>query len=358
MWQFVPIAFQARPLPRHVLYWHLPLHTLSVLLMVFGFLANRFDIVAYGGLSLLLVTLAYGFLVFAALRQARNRTAVWEQVGWPLFILPIVMILGIVLAFGTINGSNQWLTTHGGIGLLGFWMLMVIILSYKFFPMFALSHGYEVSAKRVVRIYVLGLLLLLSGIWLHDASHGWRPVLTLSGFLGGCLMLVALLLFTRDSSRILKARKRKRLAPSLIAALVSTAVLLVATTAAIVAMCLQMGTWSVAITYVMLFGGLVPLFIAYLHKIVPFLRFEYRYSYASDRKTAPALDDMVQRIPFVWGMSIYASASLLGLFTLLLDHAAEGYGWEILIGVAQAIGLLLVSLGLLHILRIGGARPM
>ncbi|MCY0900621.1 MAG: hypothetical protein OWU32_00360 [Firmicutes bacterium] len=357
LWQFVPIAFQARPLPRHVLYWHLPTHTLSVLFMSYGFLTHNFDIVAVGGSCLMLVTLAYGTFLVVSLRHARNRTPVFSQLGWPLLFLPVIMFIGILLAAGMISGSNQWLATHAVIGLFGFWALLVIILSYKFFPMFALSHGYQASPQRVVRLYLAGLVLLILGIWSPEHVTQFVSPLHLLGLLGAVISLIAELLFVRDASHILRARKRKRLAPALSAAICSTVIVLTATTAAIVSTSLHLGGAPVPIAYAFLIGGLIPLLLSYLHKIVPFLRFEFRFSHAPDRKAAPALDDMVQRIPFVVGMSAYGVASALSFLLLCFGDANMVRAWGSRVGLVQALGVMIIGYGLLRILRLGGPRP-
>lgn len=357
LWQFVPIAFQARPLPRHVLYWHLPIHTLAVLIMIYGFLYNKWKLVSVGGSCLLLVTLAYGVFLMASLRHARNRTPVFNQVGWPLLFLPIAMLVGILLATGGISGTNQWLATHAVIGVLGFWTLLVIVLSYKFFPMFALSHGYRVSAQRVVRLYLAGLILLISGIW--SPTHGAYFVspLYLLGLLGGVIVLIAELLFVRDAVHILQARKKKRISPPLIGALCSTAIVQIATTAAMVSLAFHLSGAVVPIAYAYLVGGLVPLVLSYVHKIIPFLRFEYRFSHAPDRKTAPPLDDMVPRMPSALGMTIYVIASAFGFVLLCFGNMTIIRASDGLIGFVQALGVIMIGYGLLRILRLGGPRP-
>jgi len=348
---------QAMSMSTKNVYWHLPIHTLSVLLMIYGFLANTLNIVTVGGSCLLLDTLAYGALLAASLRHARNRTPVFSQVGWPLLFLPIAMLAGILLATGMIGGSNQWLATHAVIGLIGFWALLVIVLSYKFFPMFALSHGYQVSAQRVVRLYLAGLVLLISGIWSPAHVAHFVSPLYLLGLFGGVTVTIAELLFVRDASHILQARKRKRISPALIGALCSTVIVLIATTTAIVSISFRLSGAAVPIAYALIIGGLIPLLLSYLHKIVPFLRFEYRFSHASDRKTAPALDDMVQSIPWTLGISVYGVGSVLGLLWLCFDDITMIREWDLLVGLVQALGVMIISYGLLRILRLGGTRP-
>lgn len=360
LWQFVPIAFQAQPLPRHLLYWHLPLHTLSVLTMVIGFILGKFPIVAWGGTCLLVVTMAYGRFLVASLRKARNKTPIFAQLGLPVLLLPVVMITGILMATGIIEGTPEWLATHAMIGLLGFWATLVMVLSYKFFPMFALSHGYTVTPHRVVRIFLIGLALLVTGVWSGAPSTVNRDVLSWVGVLGGLLALIAQAIFVRDSFRIVRARKRKRIAPALLSAFAATAILLGASMSGIVALAFHLASEVVAIAYLFLVGGLIPLLLSYLHKIIPFLRFEYRFSHAPDRRTAPALDDMVQRVPFAMGMGIYGGASLLSwLWICISVSSVHVYAlWlGLLLGVIQALGVAIVGWGLMRTASIGGPRP-
>lgn len=356
LWQFIPIAFQAPPLSRRVLYWHLPTHTISVLLMVLGFIQSQWNIVAWGGSLLLLITIVYGTYLFAHLRRARNQTAVHKLMAFPLISLPIVMFVGLLLATHRVAGSNLWLVTHATLGFFGFWISLVMVISYKFIPMFSLSHGYRVIPHFVMRLYFISLTLLLVA--------GLLPLLHISPlfsralqWIGASLNAVSLTLFVRDSVRILQARKRRRIAFPLIAALLSSSFLILS---ALLALAVFSGWIHISVTliaYLMILGGLFPLQLAYMHKIIPFLRYEYRYSHAPDRKSAPRLDDMVQKDNAKRGSIMYAAGFLISFSLILIQPRALSEPVSIILGLLQIGGILSVITGFVKTLQSGGVRP-
>ncbi len=355
LYQVVPIAFQAPPIDRHVAKWHLPTHTGSVLVMVIGFLLNRWPVVAVGGSILFAVTVVFGGHVLRSYRRARNPTTVHQQLLLPFISIVIVMILGIMMASGWGDPENRLLLTHALLGLFGFWLGLVMIVSYKFVPMFSLSHGYKVSVQVTVRLYYAGIGLFLIA--------GFAP-LRLDPFVrdgGALLCAAAVVLFALDMRRILAARKRKRIIPALRYALIATVLILMGALVLLTTLLNGDMVWIAPGSYLALFGGFIALALSYAQKIVPFLWFEYRFSHSPDRKAAPALDDMMPKKPVAIGMFLYF-LSVLGGVVLLLpigppsgNRVGETIG--LLIGIIACSGSGSLFYSLTRVLMIGGRRP-
>ncbi len=354
LYQVVPIAFQAPPIGRHVATWHLPTHTGSVLLMVTGFLMNRWLIVAVGGSILFAATVVFGAYVVQSYRKARNPTAVHQQLLLPFVSLVMVMILGIMMASGWSDPENRLLLTHVLLGTFGFWLGLIMTISYKFVPMFSLSHGYKVAISVTVRLYYAGVGLFLAAAFaplrlsslLHDGS--------------ALLCGAAVILFALDMRRILRARKRKRIVPALGYALIATALMLTGASVLLATLVSGAMIWIAPGSYLLLFGGCIALVLSYVQKIVPFLWFEYRFSHSPDRKNAPALDDMMPKKSVAAGMFLYF-LSVLGGFILLLPISPSlgrgvGDAAGLVIGFIGTSGSVLMFYSMVRVLKIGGRR--
>jgi hypothetical protein len=350
LYQIVPIAFQAPPLPRHVLFWHLPAHIISVLTMVAGFLSSRWLAVGCGGTLLLIAAAAYFVLLVRSYRQARNRTSVHRGLVWPFLALGIVLLIGLYQAFFPAGVNPSVILSHVLTGGIAFWGGLVLVISYKLVPMFAISHGYRASLARTAGMYFIGVLLLLASAWAEDAQIA--RVLADSGAI---LVLAALVSYAVDMTAIVRARKRSRLVLPLYDAFAAMAGFAAGLAWMMAAVLSGRFGWLYPAAYLFGFGGLLPLIYAYMQKIVPFLWFEYRFSKRPERKTAPLIDDMVPRHLAQTGVILYFAGMLGGLAALLAGGDAAKWSPERWASAAgMTLGSLLLFLALRRVLSIGG----
>jgi hypothetical protein len=361
LYQVVPIAFQAPPMPRHVFFWHLPIHICSVLLMIYGFLTFHMSFVATGGLALCIGAILYLFILQSHYRKARNKTFVHRGLSFPVVSLVLVILIGLWQAAFPETVSFQLVFTHALIGGLAFWGGLVLVISYKFIPMFALSHGYKASLPRAKWLYFSGLLAIILGEWILPISKDVHSIGQLTIILGCISGALGILSFAMDVSNILRAKKRKRMVNPMREALAALSFILCGQLLMFLAILLNDIWLTILSVYLFAFGGLVPLIMAYMQKIVPFLWFEYRFSKRPERKTAPLLDDMVPKQLSKIAIILYFSGMGCGLIILLTIRFIHDSGLNLLIRIlpgsimAASIGLLFISLR--HVLTIGGPRP-
>ncbi|MBX5436970.1 MAG: hypothetical protein IRZ33_07110 [Alicyclobacillaceae bacterium] len=352
LYQIVTIAFQAPPVPRHVLFWHLPLHIAATLAMAAGFLTYRWSLVSGGGGLLVAGALAYLALVGRTWMRARNRTFVHRGLILPFLSLWLTVSVGLFQALCPGRVNEAVLRTHAAAGGFAFWTGLVMVLSYKLIPMFAISHGYKASLPRSAGLYYTGVVSLLVAGWLPPG-----PGRGLTGA-GSLLMLAGLASFLIDVAAIVRARKRQRMVPPVRYALAAT------TCTALGQAWMAAAVWSrhaallVPGAYLMTFGGLLPLMFAYMQKIVPFLWFEYRFSKRPERKTAPLIDDMVPRPAAAAGMVLWAAGVIAGMAALLVPAGGrllDGLAVASAVGLCAGVSVLFAALR--HVLTIGGPRP-
>ncbi|MCL6442514.1 MAG: hypothetical protein K6T83_03455 [Alicyclobacillus sp.] len=353
LYQIVPIAFQAPPIPRHVLYWHLPLHVISVIVTVAGFLLIRFDVVAIGGGLLVCSAVAYFVLIARSYIRARNKTSVHKALSVPFTSLWLVILVGMFQAMFPGRVNQSVLLTHVLLGGFAFWGGLVLVFTYKLVPMFAISHGYKASLPRSAVLYFIGILLLISATWLP--GDGIQTVVTDAG---GALVLIALLSYTVDIIAIVRARKRRRLVLPLYDAFLATLFFVLGQAGMIVAEIFHAQDWLYPSVYLFAFGGLVGLMFAYMQKMVPFLWYEYRFSKRPERKTSPLIDDMVPRGTAQSAMGLYFLGVIAGFVGVLLrgGHDATMFiDWSS--AICLTLGSILLFGALRHVLTIGGPRP-
>lgn len=364
LFQVVPIAFQAPPLPRHVARWHLPIHMVSVLLMVVGFTVGDWRLVGTGGALLTAGLIAYVVFLARSYHMARNKTHVHRLLWLPGAFFSWVAAAGLWQAFSPTTETPSLLLTHVAAGSLGFWVGLVMIISYKFIPMFTLSHGYEVSSDKTAQWWFGGLAILIVA---HlPAIFSWGGVgaqsaqsLTHSLTIAGCLAsLVGIAMFVRDVRRILAARKRKTFVKPMRYALPALALLVGAAVLALLAISLDSRKAAFLAGFLLLFGGLLPLAFSYVQKIIPFLWFEYRFSHRPERKTAPGLDEMVPTRWIATAAWLYAASFASGLACMSgAFPLSTMVVLSVTFGASGAVSVVFLMLALGRVLLIGGPRP-
>ncbi|MBX6353014.1 MAG: hypothetical protein IRZ10_06725 [Thermoflavifilum sp.] len=361
LYQIVPIAFQAPPVPRHVLAWHLPLHVLAVLGMLAGFLTAHWLWVGWSGTALVVLLGVYLSFIAGSYLRARNRTAVHRGLIMPMLALAGVLGVGLLQAFDPAQATTTVVSSHMLLGIAGFWVGLVLVFSYKLFPMFVISHGYKASLPRTISLYVAGVVSWLAAVWAGDAgvTVGSFRISAFLRITAALLTIAALAGFSVDMMRVWQASRRRRVVIPVYEAAVAMAVLALSGAATALALAIPWMEVVVPALYALTFGGLMALILAYVQKMVPFLWFEYRFSKRPERRTAPLIDDMVPRRPALAGWVLFGVGTLAGILACALatetEAAAEVAGW--IAGICQALGTAMLWLSLRHVLTIGGPRP-
>ncbi len=355
MFQLIPIAFQAPPLPKKVAIWHLPLHLIAISIMIYGFLRMQFNLVGVGGSLLFVTTFSYLLQVYRSYKNANNKTIVHRRLWLPILGLALVMGIGIWQAFTLPGTGLPLLFSHIMIGVLWFWGGLVLVISYKFIPMFVLSHGYYANLN-------LTSVLYFSGIFLIAISSYWPfPGAPLPSLFGTVFALGGVILFLQDVRRIIIARKRKRIVFPLKISITSTMILAVSIALLLLSTLVHSLHLGMIAGYLFYFAGMVPLLMGYSQKIVPFLYYEYRFSHAPDRKNAPLIDEMVPHLPARLAMILYAISVALGFLLFILYQFIPSVllpSIFILLSILGTVAFTILLISLITVLLIGGKRPL
>ncbi len=346
LYQLVPVLLEA-PLRSHRLAsWTFWIFAAGVAGLIRHFWASSFNL----GLALaaLVVDLALLLFCFHMLMTLRPRA----PTGWNLTRLHVtaaVLYLAGAAALGGGLAFNLWrpapgvnhlayLAYHAHFAMGGWITLVVMGVSYKLIPMFALAHGYSEGPARIAFVLVNAGLLALAGSMAGLSALFIPAVLLLAG---------GVMAFLCQISLILKRRNRKDLDLGLRHVVLAFVILGIV---ALLGLALGLGgipeaekvRWSIAYGFLAVFGYVSILVMGMLYKVLPFLVWHHRYSDRVGREPVPLLKEMyserIGRLQF--GLVALGTAGAMGgilLDQLSLTRAALGalalgavlFGWNV-----------------------------
>jgi len=143
LYQMAPVIFVAKA-PHHRLgLAQGALYTAGWILMVCGFLSGRTLLLAIGGTSVVVTVLFFVALIACVLRTATQ----WGTAGWyviaALLFLVTTIAVGLTYAldwrFGWFPITPHLLAIHVHLGGIGWLTLLIMGVSYRLVPMFAIA---------------------------------------------------------------------------------------------------------------------------------------------------------------------------------------------------------------------------
>lgn len=361
-YQLVPVALEVSLFSERLARWQFVFHLVGFVGMVWMFWRWNLEQVGHYASVLAVGVAMFAWNIGRTLLRARVKDAVAQGIASAVVWLSLTVLVGLALAaakctYETVD-SRSWFTPvgflvhllawtaglvqrfepiglmhgHAHLGGAGFFVLMIIAVSYKLLPMFTLS---EIQSERraLASIWVFnsGLAGLFTTMALHSA---WKPA-----FAG--VLLVALALYGVELVAILRARRRRVIDWGLRYYL--TAMVLLALLAVLGVVLSWPGLPATLFTtqlenvygFLGLIGVVALTIIGFLHKIVPFLVWYRAYSPQVGRHKVPMLGDLfserIQRLAY-W-------CYLAGLVLICGGAAASSAGW-----VRIGLGFLLASL--------------
>lgn len=361
-YQLVPVALEVSLHSERLARWQFLFHVVGFVGMVWMFWRWDLEQVGHYASVLAVGVGMYAWNVGRTLLKARRWDAVAQGIASAVLWLGLTVLVGLALAAGKCTyesaADRSWLSpvgflvhllawtaalvqkfepvalmhAHAHLGGAGFFVVMIIAVSYKLVPMFTLS---EVQSERrafwSIWLFNAGLAGLFVTMTLHSA---WKPA-----FVG--LLLAALAIYGVEVAAIFRARRRRVIDWGLRYYLTALGLLGLAAGLGVV-LCwpgLPATILTTQLETVYGFLGLIGVvaltIIGFLHKIVPFLVWYRSYSPQVGRHRVPMLGDLfsehLQRIAY----RLYMAA----LVVVCAGSAGSSGGW-----VRVGVGLLLASL--------------
>ena len=310
--QLVPVALGVKIYSERLVRWTFTFHAIGVAGMVVSFWLWNFRVLLWFGTLVMLGFMLFVYNVVRTLKRVERHDAVSIHIATSLAYLVLTFLASQYLMHDKITPFSPFnvisaIHAHAHLAALGWFFLMIMGVSYRLIPMFALS-----SIQNERRIWasfalfntsVIGIFLgiLLQARWLIAA------VITVSLALG---------LWVWEVLAMLKARKRPHLDGTLKQALIAMTHIPVL---------VVLGLWlswpsplsaikaQTQTAYGMLaLLGFVSLFVmAMLYKIIPFLVWYKIYPPLVGRQPVPKLYELYS-IPLQrWSLALF----LTGLWT-------------------------------------------
>ena len=353
MYQLVPVALETRLHNERLAHWHLALHVIGFVGMVAMFLAWNMKQVGHFGS---LLATGVGLFVYN-LARTLVRIPRWNVVaagiasslGW----LSLTILAGLYLAaakcwsFSPFEPLAQ-MHAHAHLGGLGFFVMMIVAVSYKLVPMFTLG---EVQSARRAGWSLALLNAGLAGTFVTILlSSRWK-------ILFAFVVVAGLAVYAWEIAAILHARKRRTLDWGMKYFL--TAIALLVPVSALGVVLAWPGLPSTALTtqletvygFLALIGVVTFAILGMLYKVVPFLVWYAAYSKSIGRSKVPALADL-------YSPALQSAGYWLFLAGLLVTGTATALGHETCVRTGCAlllasVAVFAVNMGkvLVHLVR-------
>jgi hypothetical protein len=346
MYQLVPVALETKLYSEKLVRWHLACHLIGCAGMVWMFRSwNLKQVGHFGGVLVLGIGLFF-YNLARTLRRVPRWNVTATAVASALLWISCTALAGLCIVAGkSVNdlesgssaaGLSQpllWVLhgvgrlmarfdpmsamhAHAHLGVVGFFTMLIVGVSYKLIPMFTLS---EVQSQgRATASIVLLNLGLAGSLFTILFRSQWKPVFALVG-------LIALLLYGRELVAILRARKRSgfdwgiRYFLTAISLLLPLSMLSVVLSWPSLPLNRLTGQLETLYGFVGLVGVVSFAIVGMLYKIIPFLVWYGRYSPHIGKAKVPSLADLysgqLQAIgywAFLLGLALTGVALILG----------------------------------------------
>ena len=296
LYQFVPVVLDVPIFSERLGKLQFYLYLAGVVGLAYEMGSGRMQAVAWPAALLVLAIGVFLYNMVRTLTQVQR----WPLTGWyivaALASLGLVVTAGFVLALNLILGflplsQLAFVEAHAHLAALGWLGMLVIGVSYKLTPMFALSHPFD-EWRLGKPIFIL-LAIAVAGLFISLLLRLGTPALL------GCALAAASAagLYAWDYATMLRVRRRRPIDLTqrhniagvcclLLAVLLGLALVVTPGDAAIHA--------RLRLAYtVMALGGWIGLTtLGQLYKIVPFLVWTHRFAPRMGRERVPLLKDM------------------------------------------------------------------
>ena len=323
MYQLVPVALETPLYSERLARWHFVLHVVGFIGMVAMFQVWNFKQVGHFGSILAIGVGLFVYNLARTLARMPRWNVVAVGIAASLFWLSLTVLAGLYLAaaksWPQINPFNpiSAMHAHAHLGSLGFLVMMIVAVSYKLIPMFALS---EVRSTRRAAWALALLNVGLAGTFVTVLiSNTWKvffAFVVLGGFALYGLEIVA----------ILRARKRRNFDWGLKYFLTAIAVLVPVATLGIMLAWPGLPEIPAMTRFENLYGFLALIgvvsfaILGMLYKILPFLVWYASYSKAIGRNKVPSLADLYSPALQTVGYWLFVAGLLLTSVATVLAH--------------------------------------
>jgi len=334
MAQLIPVVVEIGHFSVDLYYIVWPSLLIGTLTMVAGFWWVP-DVLAYGGLLVLVAMVTFLFETFLTLKKAENITLTVKTVFWANIFLTVAIVIGFLMALaigeGVVLDVSKWLGLHAMLVLGGFVTLTIMGLSLILLPMFGLAHGFDQTPIERAFVLMVGAVIGYGVGTVLD--WGWVRWLSL------VVAFVSIGLYGYQIWIIYQTRARKAHDIYAKTMYVGYGSLAAALLLGIVTLFSSSEQILLAAAWFLVLGFFSYLINGHLYKIVPFLVWFERYSPLVGKEKVPMLNDMLPERRATWQFWFTTAGLVAGGLGLLFGSESLFHGGVTLMTVGAGFML-------------------
>ena len=334
MAQLIPVVVEIGHFSVDLYYIVWPSLLIGTLTMVAGFWWMP-DLLAYGGLLVLVAMVTFLFETFMTLKKAERITLSVKSILWANIFLTVAIVIGFLMALaigeGFVLDVSKWLGAHAMLVLGGFVTLMIMGLSLILLPMFGLSHGFdEAPLERAFMLMVGAVIGYVVGTAIDWSWVRWLSLV---------VSFVSVSFYGYMVWIIYKTRARKAHDIYAKTMYVGYGSLAMALLLGIVTLFSSSEQILLAAAWFLVLGFFSYLINGHLYKIVPFLVWFERYSPLVGKQKVPMLGDMLPERRATWQFWFTTAGLIVGGLGLLFGSESLFHGGVTLMTVGAGFML-------------------
>ena len=353
MYQLVPVALETKLHSEKLARWQFVFHFIGVVGMVWTFWIWDMTQVGHFGSIMALGIGLFVYNIARTLKKIPRWNVIAAAIACALFWISWTAAMGLYVAASKCWNFSPFDTVaqmhaHAHLGAVGFFLMMLVGVSYKLVPMFCLS---DLQSPRRAAWSIALLNFGLLGLFLTILfSSPWK--LAFAG-----VVIFALAIYGWEIFAIVRARQRRVLDWGLKYFLTATSLLIPLSLLALV-LCWPGLPATIFTTqlenvygFLALLGVLTFAILGMLYKIVPFLVWYSSYSKEIGRSKVPALADLYSpRLQAFGYWTFLAGLFAVSCATALSHEKAVQWSCVVLAGSLLAFALNLGKI-LSHLVR-------
>lgn len=336
--QLVPVLIEGKLYSNVLAYLSFGFAAVGIILLIWGFYHFDFGIAAQTGALMILMAFIFYLINIAVSMTKSNHqnvhaTFVFSGVLWMI----ITIVLGVLLVFNFSFrvfslDSLHYLPLHAHLGIVGWFLMMVLGVGSRLIPMFMISKYNNVKRLWLIFYLVNGALILFFVSFIIKPN----PVIY---FISTLLVILAIGLFVHFCYRAYKARIRKLMEPQLKISILSGWMMLLPAILLIVLYTLPVVSADftrVALVYgfCIFFGWISAIIFGMTFKTLPFILWNKKFHTKAGVGKTPNPRELFSQPVFRVMLGFYFAGFILFVVGLLLRN-------EIILKIGA--GLLLIA---------------
>lgn len=344
--QMAPVVFGTELHSSKLARWIALPYISGVASLAYGFITLRPLLLAGGAFIVPLSVVLAMVNVWRTQTESAARPAqlIRPYVMGAAFYLVLTVLAGAALALNLTTGwlQSSWVQIFPGhvtMGLVGWFAMLVLGISYHLLPFFGLTPKKE--APRWAGTVRWLLHISIGGQWLASFYSGFAWLVPASF----AVSIVAIALFLYDARALFARRPRNKVHPMVTHVRFAHLYLALMAGALLYALVVPTTEMFVVFIGVLGIGGwLSNTILGYLHRILPFFVWHNKYWGRATEPGVPSFREMVVEGPAWLGLAVY-NAGIIGLLVAIPTHLPlTGYVGLLLAGAVISGGNLLRTL--------------